>query len=190
MKYLEHERDFLVIIFLFFLQNKMREINFFFTFFLHNIHSSFPLCILFSPSLRPHLRNSQAQKKKIEIKIYEWNELLYICKFARTLLFSCKISLFKNNEYYIQIKIIIFLSIRVLLEYLKKKKNHLKILACEKRKLIQTFVKLFQSHAFSPTISIFNFRFTYHLFHPFDEIHPPNYLFLWDKYIVKLLNYS
>lgn len=126
MKYLEHERDFLVIIFLFFLQNKMREINFFFTFFLHNIHSSFPLCILFSPSLRPHLRNSQAQKKKIEIKIYEWNELLYICKFARTLLFSCKISLFKNNEYYIQIKIIIFLSMRVLLEYLKKKKITLK----------------------------------------------------------------
>lgn len=165
--------------------------KFFFYFFFTQYTQLFPsVHPFFSLAQTSFTKFSSTKKKKIEIKIYEWNELLYICKFARTLLFSCKISLFKNNEYYIQIKIIIFLSIRVLLEYLKKKKNHLKILACEKRKLIQTFVKLFQSHAFSPTISIFNFRFTYHLFHPFDEIHPPNYLFLWDKYIVKLLNYS
>lgn len=189
MKYLEHERDFLVIIFLFFLQNKMCEINFFFTFFLHNIHSSFPLCILFSPSLRPHLRNSQAQKKKIEIKIYEWNELLYICKFARTLLFSCKISLFKNNEYYIQIKIIIFLSVRVLLEYLEKKKNYLKILACEKRNWSKPSLN-YSNHMHSHSLSRFLIFVSLITFHPFDEIHPPNYLFLWDKYIVKLLNYS
>lgn len=101
--------------------------KFFFYFFFTQYTQLFPsVHPFFSLAQTSFTKFSSTKKKKIEIKIYEWNELLYICKFARTLLFSCKISLFKNNEYYIQIKIIIFLSMRVLLEYLKKKKITLK----------------------------------------------------------------
>lgn len=104
MKYLEHERDFIPICLnsryrFFFVQ--MREIKFFFIFFTQYTQ-------LF-PSVHPFFSRSDLiyeilkHKIKIKIKIYETNSL-YICKFAHTLLFLCKTSLFENNEYYIKLK--------------------------------------------------------------------------------------